>query len=95
MLLAAGIAQTVTRAVGAIWVNGRTTSDVRATVQSFLAQVEYLGGILCGVALSVLAQATSITGAFAGACALVVCAGVVAAGSRAGRGRVDPVVAKT
>jgi MFS family permease len=86
VLLVAGIAQTVTRAVGAIWVNSRTTSDVRATVQSFLAQVEYIGAILCGVALSALAQATSITGALAGACALVACAGVVVARSRAGRG---------
>lgn len=95
VLLVAGIAQTVTRAVGAIWVNSRTTSDVRATVQSFLAQVEYFGAILCGVALSVLAQATSITGALAGACVLVACAGVVVARSHAGRGRVDSVAAKT
>ncbi|MGH2599639.1 MAG: MFS transporter [Dehalococcoidia bacterium] len=86
VLLVAGIAQTVTRAVGAIWVNSRTTSDVRATVQSFLAQVEYSGVILCGLALSVLAQATSITGALAAACALVACAGVVVAQSHAGRG---------
>jgi MFS family permease len=79
VLLAAGIAWTVTRTVGAIWVNSRATSDVRATVQSFLAQVEYLGEILCGIALSLLAQMTSITGALAGASALVVCAGVVVA----------------
>jgi MFS family permease len=89
VLLVAGIAQTVTRAVGAIWVNSRTNSEVRATVQSFLAQVEYCGGILCGVALSVLARATSITGALAGACALVACAGVLVARSHAGRGRLS------
>jgi MFS family permease len=92
VLLAAGIAQTVTRAVGAIWVNGRTTSDVRATVQSFLAQVEYAGAILCGIALSALAQATSITGALAGACALAACASVVVARSHADRGRTDSEV---
>jgi hypothetical protein len=89
VLLAAGVAQTVTRAVGAIWVNGRTTSDVRATVQSFLAQVEYAGAILCGVALSAVAQATSIAGALAGACVLAACAGVVVARSHAGRVQVD------
>lgn len=94
VLLAAGIAQTVTRAVGAIWVNDRTTSDVRATVQSFLAQVEYVGEILCGVGLSVVARATSITGVLAGACALVACAGVVVARSHAGRGCSDPVTSK-
>jgi MFS family permease len=87
VLLVAGITQPVTRAVGAIWVNDRTTSEVRATVQSFLAQVEYCGGILCGVALSGIARATSITGAFVGACVLVACAGVVVARSRAGRDR--------
>ena len=86
VLLVAGIAQTLTRAVGAIWVNGRTVSDVRATVQSFLAQLEYAGAILCGVVLSVLAQATSITGALAGAGALLVCAGVVVTQAHAGRG---------
>jgi hypothetical protein len=81
VILVSGVGWTVTRAVGAIWVNTRASSDVRATVQSFLAQVEYLGEILCGIALGLLAQATSIAGALAGACGLVVCAGVVVARS--------------
>jgi MFS family permease len=79
VLLATGIGWTVTRAVGAIWVNSRASSDVRATVQSFLAQVEYLGVIVCGLLLSALAQAASIRAALAGACALAVCAGLVVA----------------
>ncbi|MDQ3927678.1 MAG: MFS transporter [Chloroflexota bacterium] len=79
VLLAAGVSWIVTRAVGVIWINSRTTSDVRATVQSFLAQLEYLGEILCGVALVVLVQMTSLTGALLGASALVACAGVVVA----------------
>ena len=58
MLLAVGIGQTATRAVGAIWVNRRTTSDVRATVQSFLAQVQYGGEIVGGVAFGAFAQQT-------------------------------------
>lgn len=82
VLLATGIAWTMTRAVGAIWVNSRASSDVRATVQSFLAQAEYLGKIVCGIVLGILAQVTSITGALAGACAFVVCAGVMVAQSR-------------
>jgi MFS family permease len=86
VVLVGGIAQTVTRAVGAIWVNARTASDVRATVQSFLAQVGYIGEILCGTALSFLAQATSIIGALAGAIALIACAGVVVARSRVDKG---------
>jgi MFS family permease len=87
VLLVSGIGRTVTRAVSTILVNARATSDVRATVQSFLAQVEYLGEILCGVVLGALAQATSITGALAGASALVACAGVVMARSPESRGK--------
>lgn len=83
VLLVAGIGSTVTRAVGAIWVNSRASSEVRATVQSFLGQVQYLGEILCGIALGLLAEMTSITGTLIGACALVVCAGVVVARSHA------------
>ena len=52
------------------------TSDVRATVQSFLAQAEYLGEISLGIALGNLAQATSISVAMLGSCALVAYAGV-------------------
>jgi hypothetical protein len=80
-----GIAMTVTRAVGAIWVNRRTTSDVRATVQSFLAQVEYAGEILRGVVLGALAQVTTITVTFACSSALIACAGVIIARSRTER----------
>jgi MFS family permease len=85
VLLVSGIAWPVTRTVSVIWVNRRTTSDVRATVQSFLAQAEYVGEISFGLALGILAQATSIGVAMIGSCALVVYAGVLAARSRAGR----------
>ena len=78
VLLVAGIGRTVTRAIGAIVVNARATDEVRATVQSFLGQVEYAGEICCGLALAVIAETTSITFALVGACALVACAGVVA-----------------
>ena len=85
VLVVGGIAWPVTRTVGVIWVNRRTTSDVRATVQSFLAQAEYVGEITLGLALGVLAQATSIGVAMVGSCALLVCAGVMAIRSRDGR----------
>ncbi len=78
VLLVAGIGRTVTRAVGAIVVNARATGEVRATIQSFLGQVEYAGGICCGLALAIIAETTSITLALVGACVLVACAGVVA-----------------
>jgi hypothetical protein len=84
-LLVSGIAWTVTRTVGVIWVNRRTSSDVRATVQSFLAQAEYLGEISFGIALGILAQGAGIPVAMLGSCALVGFAGVLVACSRAGR----------
>lgn len=91
VLLVAGIAEPVTPTVSVIWVNRRATSDVRATVQSFLAQAEYVGEISFGFALGVLAQATSIGLAMTGSCALVICAGLLALRSRAAHPtRVEP-----
>ncbi len=59
---------------------------MRATVQSFLAQAEYLGEISLGIALGNLAQATSISVAMLGSCALVAYAGVLVVRSRGARG---------
>jgi MFS family permease len=71
-LLVAGFAVPLTRTLGTIWVNRQTSGDVRATVHSFLAQAEYLGVIVCGLAISVVAQ-------FAGLpLALVTCAALFA-----------------
>ena len=71
-LLVTGIAVPLTRTLGTIWVNRQTSGDVRATVHSFLAQAEYLGVIVCGLAISVVAQ-------FAGLpLALVTCAALFA-----------------
>jgi len=56
VLLVAGIAVPLTRTLSTIWVNQQTTGDVRATVHSFLAQAEYLGVIVWGVAISVVAR---------------------------------------
>ena len=49
VLLARGISFNVTRAVSVIWVNRRTTSDVRTTMHSFLSQAESAGEIVGGV----------------------------------------------
>ncbi len=78
VLLVSGIAWTVTRCVGVIWVNRRVASEVRATVQSFLAQAEYAGEIVLGVSLGLVAQASGIGASMLGACALVAIAGAVA-----------------
>ena len=60
VVLVSGISWTVTRCVSVIWVNRRATSDVRATVQSFLAQAESFGEIFLGIGLGILAHTTSI-----------------------------------
>jgi len=80
-----GIGLTVTRCVGEIWVNQRTTSHVRATVHSVLSQAEYFGEITLGVALGVIAQATSIRFGMIGSCALIAIAGVWVAHARGAR----------
>ncbi len=85
VLLVGGVAWPVIRSVSVIWVNRRATSDVRATVQSFLGQVESIGEIGGGLALGVLAQATSITVALTFSCALVGSAGLLVLRSQAGR----------
>jgi MFS family permease len=81
VLLMGGVTMTVTRAVGAIWVNRRTTSDVRATIHSLLAQAEYLGEIVGGFGLALVARSTSISAALVGACALIGLAGLLTARS--------------
>ena len=85
VLVVDGIGLTVTRCASVIWVNQRTTSDVRATVHSFLSQAEYLGEVTLGIALGVLAQATSIRLGMLGSCALIAIAGAWVARARAAR----------
>lgn len=58
VLLLTGIAMPVVRTATTIWVNRRTTSDIRATTHSFLAQAEYVGEIGCAAGLAVLANST-------------------------------------
>jgi predicted MFS family arabinose efflux permease len=61
VLLVSGIAFSVTRTVSVIWVNRRTTSDVRATVHSFLSQAESIGEVVGGFSLAVVARAAGIS----------------------------------
>jgi hypothetical protein len=64
------LAVPLTRIIGVIWVNARTTSDVRATTHSFLAQAEYLGEVTCGLAIALIADLFSLPLALAGCAAL-------------------------
>ncbi len=84
-LVVGGVAWTILHSVSSIWVNRRTTSDVRATVQSFLGQTESFGEICGGVAMAILAQATSITVALTTSAALLLTAGLVLQRSESGR----------
>jgi MFS family permease len=70
VLLVAGIALPLTRTIGTIWVNRQTSSDVRATVHSFLAQAEYVGEIVCGLAIAVVARLAGLSPALVTGAAL-------------------------
>jgi len=61
VLLVSGVASNVTRTVSVIWVNRRSTSDVRATMHSFLSQAETVGEIAGGAGLAILAHAAGIS----------------------------------
>lgn len=51
-----GIAWNLVRVIGVIWVNGRSDSQQRATLQSFLAQAENLGEVVIGFGLALIAE---------------------------------------
>ncbi|RKR85903.1 MFS transporter [Micromonospora pisi] len=70
VLLAAG-ALPLTRTFSTIWVNRQTSSDVRATVHSLLAQAKSLGEITCGLAIAAIAQFADMS------IALVTCAALL------------------
>jgi len=82
VLLANGVAFNVTRAVSVIWVNRRTTSDVRATVHSFLSQAECTGEIISGSALAILARAAGITGVLITSAAVIAVTGAMVSRAR-------------
>jgi hypothetical protein len=71
VLLAAG-ALPLTRTFSTIWVNRQTSSDVRATVHSLLAQAKYLGEITCGLAIAAVARLATMS------IALVTCGALLA-----------------
>lgn len=70
VVLLAGIVTPLTRVISTIWINTRTTADVRATTHSFLAQLEYLGEIVCGLTIAAIARLTSLSLALVG-CAIL------------------------
>ena len=85
ILMVEGMAWPVARSVSEVWVNRRATSDVRATVQSMLAQMESFGEILAGVGLAILAKVAGLSVIFSAAAAVAALAGLLVLRSRAGR----------
>lgn len=80
-----GLGWSVIPAVTTIWVNRRTPSGVRATVQSFLGQAESVGEIAGGVLLGAVAQWTTLPLALTGSAGLFLLAFAIIVRSRAGR----------
>jgi MFS family permease len=76
VILVSGIVNPLTRLISAIWVNDRTTADIRATTHSFLAQLKYLGEIVCGLGVAAIAGLTNLPLAL-GACAVLFAATAV------------------
>jgi hypothetical protein len=72
-----------------IWVNRRATSDVRATIHSFLSQAETVGEVVGGLALVVTAQAGGMSAAFIASAALIACVGALGAILRVSSKTVD------
>ena len=89
--LTRGIAWAVIPVVAATWVNRRATSEVRATVQSFLGQAESIGEISGGIALGAVAETSGIPLAYTFAASLFFLAALLVWRSSAGR----PVVVDT
>ena len=84
-----GIAWAIIPAVATIWVNRRTPSNVRATVQSFLGQAESVGEIAGGVALGAVAQWSTLPIALTGSAGLFLLTFAIVSRSTAGRRTFD------
>jgi predicted MFS family arabinose efflux permease len=92
VLLTKGIADSVTRPVSVIWVNRRTTRDVRATVHSFLSQAESIGEITGGFALAGIALAFGVGATLMTAAGLLALVGILVGRSRADRAQASRAV---
>jgi MFS family permease len=76
VVLLSGIVNPLTRIISTIWINTRTTADIRATTHSFLAQLEYVGEIVCGLTIAAVARLTTLPLALT-ACAILFAATAV------------------
>jgi MFS family permease len=79
VLLVSGTADPVLRAAGVVWVNRRTTSNMRATVHSLLSQAENVGEIVFGTGLAFVAGVGTATEAILAAAVLFALTAVLVA----------------
>jgi len=82
VLIASGLAPPVVSTVTTICVNRRTTTDVRATVHSFVSQAEQAGAIAFGLSLAIVAGRTSTALALSAAAVLIAAAALLVAWTR-------------
>lgn len=76
VVVGGGVALPLTGTLGTIWVNRQTSSDVRATVLSYLGQAEFGAEIVCGLGVAGIARTAGL-GAALLACAALFAAAVV------------------
>ncbi len=88
ILLMDGIRSPLTRTLAAIQVNKATTDDVRATVHSFLAQAEYFGEIVIGLAIGVIAQVAGLSMALTAGAVIMAATAIIMLSSYKGRERI-------
>ena len=72
VLVVTGAAMPVIRTVSVIWANQNASSDVRATIQSFLSLAENLGEMTLGFSLAIVASYAGIPAAVIGSCTILV-----------------------
>ncbi|GLV53806.1 hypothetical protein KDH_06570 [Dictyobacter sp. S3.2.2.5] len=85
VLLVSGITFNVVRTISVIWVNRRTTTDVRATVHSFLDLAEAIGEICGGFVLAVIAGIAGMPVTLLTSAVLIAFVGMMVTLSRADR----------
>lgn len=83
VLMMGGIASNITRPVGVIWVNRRTSSDIRATIHSFLSQAESVGEVIGGILLVIVARVTNLKFTIITSSILIAITGIIIIRSRA------------
>ena len=71
VLVVGGIAMSVMRTVSEVWANSHSSSEVRATVQSFLSLAENVGEVSLGFFLAIIASYAGIPIAMIGSSAIL------------------------